>query len=535
MSNIALQIMRTASGIVVVGGNVIFDSIDFTSGNISYNPVTGVITFNEVGRYIIDWWVATQATNSAIGVVFSLTSSQSYVIKGDSPIKTGEVSGIGIIDVASAPMTLSLVNSSAGNVSYSTIVPIKASLIIEQNDNNIGPTGPTGPTGDTGATGPTGPTGLTGNTGATGPTGPTGLTGNTGATGPTGPTGPTGNTGATGPTGPTGPTGDTGATGPTGPTGLTGDTGATGPTGPTGITGDTGATGATGPTGPTGNTGTAGATGPTGPTGNTGATGPTGPTGITGDTGATGATGPTGPTGNTGATGPTGPTGLTGNTGATGATGPTGPTGDTGATGATGPTGPTGNTGATGPTGNTGATGPTGPTGSGAMIPFASGNTVALTTIAGGLAGIPGFIGFGNSALGITTLGSTIDLTGSTGTSLDFAFSVPRSGTITSIAAYFSTTVALALVGSTITITAQLYSSTTPDNTFTPVAGTAVTLSPALTAIIAAGTVSNAILTGLSIPVTAQTRLLMVFSATAAGLSLLNTVDGYASAGVNLT
>jgi len=415
MSNIALQIMRTASGIVVVGGNVIFDSIDFTSGNISYNPVTGVITFNEVGRYIIDWWVATQATNSAIGVVFSLTSSQSDVIKGDSPIKTGEVSGIGIIDVASAPMTLSLVNSSAGNVSYSTIVPIKASLIIEQNDNNIGPTGPTGPTGDTGATGPTGPTGLTGNTGATGPTGPTGPTGNTGATGPTGPTGPTGNTGTAG------------------------------------------------------------------------------------------------------------------------ATGPTGPTGDTGATGATGPTGPTGNTGATGPTGNTGATGPTGPTGSGAMIPFASGNTVALTTIAGGLAGIPGFIGFGNSALGITTLGSTIDLTGSTGTSLDFAFSVPRSGTITSIAAYFSTTVALALVGSTITITAQLYSSTTPDNTFTPVAGTAVTLSPALTAIIAAGTVSNAILTGLSIPVTAQTRLLMVFSATAAGLSLLNTVDGYASAGVNLT
>ncbi|HEY8911148.1 MAG TPA: hypothetical protein VIM51_12860 [Desulfosporosinus sp.] len=46
------------------------------------------------------------------------------------------------------------------------------------------------------------------------------------------------------------------------------------------------------------------------------------------------------------------------------------------------------------------------------------------------------------------------------------------------------------------------------------------------------GTISNAILTELAISVTAQTRLLMVFSATAAGLSLINTVSGYASAGV---
>jgi len=138
MSNIALQIKRTASGIVVVGGNVIFDTIDFSSGNISYDPVTGIITFNEVGRYIIDWWVATQATNSTNGVVFSLTSSIGDVIKGTSPIKTGEVSGIGIINVNSAPATLSLVNNSTGNVAYSTIVPIKAALIIQEDNFNLG-------------------------------------------------------------------------------------------------------------------------------------------------------------------------------------------------------------------------------------------------------------------------------------------------------------------------------------------------------------------------------------------------------------
>ncbi|WP_308737459.1 hypothetical protein [Paenibacillus sp. PCH8] len=49
------------------------------------------------------------------------------------------------------------------------------------------------------------------------------------------------------------------------------------------------------------------------------------------------------------------------------------------------------------------------------------------------------------------------------------------------------------------------------------------------------GTISNGITTGLAIPVTAQTRLLLVFSATAAGLVLVNTVVGYASGGVNIT
>jgi BclB C-terminal domain-containing protein len=94
--------------------------------------------------------------------------------------------------------------------------------------------------------------------------------------------------------------------------------------------------------------------------------------------------------------------------------------------------------------------------------------------------------------------------------------------------------VALTLVGTTITITAQLYSSPTPDNTFAPVAGTLVTLAPALTGVLAIGTTSNGILTGLAIPVTAETRLLMVYSITAAGVDLISTVAGYASAGVTI-
>ena len=114
------------------------------------------------------------------------------------------------------------------------------------------------------------------------------------------------------------------------------------------------------------------------------------------------------------------------------------------------------------------------------------------------------------------------------------AFSVPRAGTITSLAAYFSVTAALNLLGTTITITARLYRSIAPNNTFTEVPGAVVTLTPALTGNILVGEIANGITTGLNILVNPQTRLLLVFSATASGLSLVNTIAGYASAGLTI-
>ena len=223
--------------------------------------------------------------------------------------------------------------------------------------------------------------------------------------------------------------------------------------------------------------------------------------------------------------GPRGPRGFRGATGATGNTGSTGATGPTGI-GSTGPTGATGATGSTGPTGSTGAAGAS------AIIPFASGLPVSLTTIAGGLVGTPAFIGFGSSAPGISIIGNTIDLTNPSGTLTNFAFTMPRDGVITSIDVFFSTTAALSLVGSTITIEAKLYESIAPNNTMTVVPGTTVTLTPSLTGVISIGTISKGILTGLNINVPAGTRLMLVLTARASGLSLVNTVAGYVSAGV---
>ena len=187
-----------------------------------------------------------------------------------------------------------------------------------------------------------------------------------------------------------------------------------------------------------------------------------------------------------------------------------------------------------GPTGLIGPTGPTGPEAAGAIIPFASGLPVGLTTIIGGLAGTPALIGFGTSAELLTVLGATIDLTGSTGLLYNLSFSVPRDGIITSIAGYFSVVIGLTVLSTDITIRAQLYRSTTPDNVFSPIAGAFVDLAPTLGGVISIGDISSGINDGLSIPVNSGDRLLLVFSATATGVNLLNAITGYASGGVNI-
>jgi BclB C-terminal domain-containing protein len=146
------------------------------------------------------------------------------------------------------------------------------------------------------------------------------------------------------------------------------------------------------------------------------------------------------------------------------------------------------------------------------------------------LAGIQALIGFGSNDVAVT-VGGLIDTTGTS----SFAFSMPRAGVITSIAAYYSVGVGLAIVGTEITITAQLYSSTTPDNIFAPIVGTIVTLAPVLTGLVSAGDSLNGILTGLSIPVSAETRLMMVFSANVtSGIDIATIISGVASAGISI-
>lgn len=158
-----------------------------------------------------------------------------------------------------------------------------------------------------------------------------------------------------------------------------------------------------------------------------------------------------------------------------------------------------------------------------------------MTTLLTGLAETAGLVGFGTALPSVTLVGGNIDLTGDVlGPLINFAFSMPRDGTITDIAAFFSVTIGVTLLDTTVTITAQLYSAPEGSNTFTPVPGATVTLAPALTGLINLGDTASGITTGLNIPVSAGTRLLMGFSTTATGLTLITATTGYASAGVNI-
>ena len=173
MSKIGLQIQRTASipNNVATGSKVIFNSqiIDI-SDNITYDNTTGIISVATASTFYISWQVATQTALGGSSINFSIKSSDGHNIPGSSSSKTGEVSGLALIQVSNTS-TIWLENISAGEVSYSSSSSVKASLILLESQLSI--TGATGVTGATGITGDTGTTGVTGFTGVTGATAPT--------------------------------------------------------------------------------------------------------------------------------------------------------------------------------------------------------------------------------------------------------------------------------------------------------------------------------------------------------------------------
>lgn len=158
MATEVLHIERLVDGAINANANVLFDSTIIASSNISYDSGTGAITLLEPGIYEFNWWVATQTSVSTSGMGFVLESTQGDILIGNSPIKTGEVVGFGIIEVEIAPVTVELKNNSTATILYAPTVPVKSVLTVFGGES-IGATGPTGPQGEIGPTGPEGPTG----------------------------------------------------------------------------------------------------------------------------------------------------------------------------------------------------------------------------------------------------------------------------------------------------------------------------------------------------------------------------------------
>lgn len=134
MGNIALQLQRTINGGIAPGGSVVFNLISHSTGNISYDDQTGNITFQEPGRYTVNWFAVMQSSNYPNGIVLTFASANGTAIIGNTNVKTGEVVGIGIIQIDTAPTAFSLKNTSTGSYTYSENLPVKASLVITQDN-----------------------------------------------------------------------------------------------------------------------------------------------------------------------------------------------------------------------------------------------------------------------------------------------------------------------------------------------------------------------------------------------------------------
>lgn len=232
--------------------------------------------------------------------------------------------------------------------------------------------------------------------------------------------------------------------------------------------------------------------------------------------------------------------------------------------GAQGPAGPQGLPGDQGPQGNTGSPGPAGIDGQGVpvggtsgqvltkidgtnyntqwstpvsggstLIPFASGQAVNLAPLPLDSAAV---IGFGSSVSGIQLLQSSptqIDMSGQP----NYAFSIPTNGNIAALSADFSTTaVTVPFLGlGSIKLIAQVFQSLAFSNLFNVVPGASCELSPAITSVVPFGAVFSCVTSGLNIPITGQTRLLMVIYAKSDSINNLpSQINGHASAGLKI-
>ncbi|MCL1990703.1 MAG: hypothetical protein FWG67_07425, partial [Defluviitaleaceae bacterium] len=172
---------------------------------------------------------------------------------------------------------------------------------------------------------------------------------------------------------------------------------------------------------------------------------------------------------------------------------------------------------------------------SSAIIPYASAGIVVLNILAGGLAGTSAYIGFGYSGVSLTTFGIPIDFSKATGAS-NFAFTMPRSGTLTDLSANFTTTVGVSLgVGET-HVQAQVYVAPAGSNVFIPDPSSLLTLSPGVVTV-TAGQLLSGSKSGLGISVNQGDQVLLVFGATSnGGVSVpVGLIEGYANAGLSIS
>lgn len=140
-------------------------------------------------------------------------------------------------------------------------------------------------------------------------------------------------------------------------------------------------------------------------------------------------------------------------------------------------------------------------------------------------------IGLGLSSNAVSTAGNQITL--AAGDS-NLAFTIPRNGSITSMAAHFVLTTGLTVpAGTVVTIQARIYRAVGVSNIFNAT-NAFVNLTPISTTVAAGHIVTGSANILPSVPVGIGDRLLVVFTATATGPALGSDITGDATAGTTI-
>ena len=118
-----------SGGTVANGFPIPFNNL-VSNNAIGASFVTGAITLNRPGTYLVNWWVAMNATEDAesandqtatVGqsdsqLSFSAALNGNIVSGSYAPCGTGQISGSTLVTVTNTPSTLQIVNSSGQNV-----------------------------------------------------------------------------------------------------------------------------------------------------------------------------------------------------------------------------------------------------------------------------------------------------------------------------------------------------------------------------------------------------------------------------------
>ena len=92
--------------------------------------MNGVFTISQNGFYKVNWWVATQSGLGQQGINITLVASDGERFISTSPIKSGEVNGMALLNITNAPITFQLLNQSDGVVNYSTGTSVVANCLV---------------------------------------------------------------------------------------------------------------------------------------------------------------------------------------------------------------------------------------------------------------------------------------------------------------------------------------------------------------------------------------------------------------------